>query len=140
MEFKSLADLKDIAHITPIVTRLTRAQKIAIWVEALERDPARVLNPLPEIEWVAPSERTGLRVDGSPLSIALEQPALRAAGLSSDRLGEALAFFELSEPQAHDALCSCRYGRTMHAGAAAKRISKLAGTGLFASLRHWISQ
>ncbi|MDB5597793.1 MAG: hypothetical protein JWM36_4754 [Hyphomicrobiales bacterium] len=140
MEFKSLADLRHIAEITPVVPKLTRAQKIEIWVKALEREPTRVLNPLPEIEWVPPAQRNGLRVDGSPLTVAFEQPALRAAGLSSDTLGDALAFFDLTGPEAHDTLCSCRYGRTMRAGDAAKRISKLAGTGMFASLRHWLGQ
>ncbi|MDB5643817.1 MAG: hypothetical protein JWN07_3134 [Hyphomicrobiales bacterium] len=140
MELKSIADLRSIAEITPAVLNLTRAQKIAIWVDALNKDTARVLHPLPEIEWVAPAQRAGLRVEGSPLTVAFNDPALRAAGLVSDKLGDGLAFFEMTEAEAHDTLCSCRYGRTMTAGAASKRIGKLKGGGMFSAMRHWLAQ
>lgn len=140
MEFKSIADLRTIADVTPAIPKLTRAQKIAIWVAALDRDPARILHPLPEIEWVAPAQRASLRVEGSPLTVAYADPALRAAGLVSDKLGDGLAFFEMTEAEAHDTLCSCRYGRTMTAVAASRRIAKLKGGGVFSNLRHWIVQ
>ncbi len=140
MEFKSLADLRHIADVTPAAPKLTRDQKIALWVSALDRDPNRVLFPLPEIEWAPPAQRAGLRVDDSPLTIAFKDPALRAAGLVSDRLGDGLAFFDLTEAEAHDMLCSCRYGRTMTAGAASKRIARLRHTGLFGGLKHWLVQ
>ncbi len=140
MEFKSIADLRSIAEITPAVPKLTRAQKIAIWVDALNKDPGRILHPLPEIEWVAPAQRASLRVEGSPLTVAFNDPALRAAGLVSDQLGDGLAFFEMTEAEAHDTLCSCRYGRTMTAGAASRRIGKLKGGGLFSGIAHWIVQ
>jgi hypothetical protein len=140
MEFKSIADLRSIAEITPAIPTLTRAQKIALWVDALNRDPGRLLHPLPEIEWVAPAQRASLRVEGSPLTVAFNDPALRAAGLSSDKLGDGLAFFEMTEAEAHDTLCSCRYGRTMTAGAASKRIGKLKGGGLLSGVRHWLVQ
>jgi hypothetical protein len=140
MEFKSVADLRSIAEVTPAIVKLTRAQKIAIWVDALNKDQARILHPLPEIEWVAPAQRAGLRVEGSPLTVAFNDPALRAAGLVSDKLGDGLAFFEMTEAEAHDTLCSCRYGRTMTAGAASKRIGKLKGGGVFSSLKHWFVQ
>lgn len=138
MEYKSLTDLRSIADVTSNVPVLTRQQKIEIWLEALRRDPGRRLQPLPEIEWVPVAQRPLLRADDSPLSIALEDPRLRAAGLPGDRLGDALAFFELSEAQAHDALCSCHYGRSMTAGAAARRISRIAGTGVMARMRGWM--
>jgi hypothetical protein len=140
MEFKSLDDLRSIADVTPAVPKLTRAQKIAIWVDALNKDAARILHPLPEIEWVAPAQRASLRVEGSPLTVAFNDPALRAAGLTSDRLGDGLAFFEMTEAEAHDTLCSCRYGRTMTAGAASKRIGKLKGGGIFSAMKHWVVQ
>lgn len=140
MEFKSLDDLRSIADVTPALAKLTRAQKIAIWVDALNKNQARLLHPLPEIEWVAPAQRAALRVEGSPLTIAFSDPRLRAAGLLSDRLGDGLAFFDMTEAEAHDALCSCRYGRTMTAGAAAKRIRKLRGGGLLSAMAHWLAQ
>lgn len=140
MEFKSIADLRSIADVTPAVPKLTRAQKIAIWVNALDKEPTRILHPLPEIEWVAPAQRSSLRVEGSPLTVAFNDPALRAAGLASDKLGDGLTFFEMTEAEAHDTLCSCRYGRTMTAGAASRRIAKLKGGGMFGNLKHWIVQ
>lgn len=139
MEFKSVADLRSIADVTPAMS-LTRAQKISLWIAALDRDPMRVLQPLPEIEWIAPAQRAGLRLENSPLSIAFGEPSLRAAGLSSDRLGDALAFFDMTEAEAHDALCSCRYGRMMTADAVSRRLAKLKRSNLFANLRHWIVQ
>lgn len=139
MEFKSIEDLRHIADVTP-AEQLTRDQKISLWISALDRQPARILHPLPEIEWVAPAQRAALRVEGSPLTIAFNDPALRAAGLVSDRLGDGLAFFEMTEAEAHDTLCSCRYGRTMTASAASRRIGRLRDGGVFAALRRWASQ
>ncbi|MDO9442346.1 MAG: hypothetical protein Q7T73_15780 [Beijerinckiaceae bacterium] len=140
MEFKSLADLRCIADVTSDIPKLTREEKIEIWVKALARDPARSLTPLPEIEWAPAHMRPALRADGSPLSVAFEQPMLRAAGLAGDRLGDAMAFFELSEAEAHDTLCSCHYGRSMTAGAAARRIRRVAGSGLVSRVRSWLSK
>lgn len=138
MEFKSLTDLRSIADVTSKIPELTRDQKIELWLEALRRDPGRLLSPLPEIEWAPASQRPSLRAEGSPISVAFEQPRLRAAGLSGDRLGDAMAFFELSEAQAHDTLCSCHYGRTMTAGAAARRIARVAGRSAMARIRGWV--
>ncbi len=140
MEFKSLDDLRSIAEIKPAFAKLTRDQKINLWLSALDREPTRILQPLPEIEWIAPHQRAFLRADGSPLTIAFDDPALRAAGLMSDRLGDGLAFFEMTEAEAHDTLCSCRYGRTMTAMAAARRISNLRSGGVFSGLKHWVIQ
>lgn len=139
MEYRSVADLRGIADVTPVVTKLTRAQKIDIWVEALKRDAMRELHPLQDIEWVAPEHRALLRADSSPLTVAFDEPALRAAGLQSDRLGDAMAFFGLSEAQAHDMLCACRYGRSMLAGVAARRISRLSRGGVIGRLRGFFS-
>ena len=138
MEYKSLTDLQSVADVTADIPELTRDQKIDIWLKALQRDPARVLTPLPEIEWTPEAQRPSLRADGSPLTVAFEQPMLRAAGLRSDRLADAIAFFGLTEAQAHETLCSCHYGRSMTAGAAARRISAATKPGLSQRFFGWL--
>src|SRR5215207_8149828 len=70
---------------------------LARWAEVLKRDPDRTLRSLGEIEFVPEEEREALRVDGSPLTIAFEDPLLRVAGRASDRYGDAVRIFELSE-------------------------------------------
>jgi len=91
----------------------------------LEREPTRVLQSLDEIEWKPKAERRNIRADSSPLTVAFEDPVLRVEGLASDRLGDASDFFALSAHDAHFALCSCMYGRTMTAGQAAAQVRRL---------------
>ena len=47
------------------------------------------------------------------MTVAYNDPLLRTAGLVSDRLGDAMRFFELSEHEAHRVACSCMHGRTV---------------------------
>jgi hypothetical protein len=63
-----------------------------------------------------------MRADGSPLTVAYNDPVLRAAGLNSDTLGDAMRFFELSEHQAHRVLCYCMHGRMIEGRTAAATI------------------
>jgi hypothetical protein len=50
-----------------------------------------------------------LRADHSPLTIAYADAGLRAQGLAGDRLGDAIAFFDLTASEAHHLLCDCHY-------------------------------
>ncbi|TGR74211.1 hypothetical protein EN836_33420, partial [Mesorhizobium sp. M1C.F.Ca.ET.193.01.1.1] len=54
-----------------------------------------------------------------------DDPLLRAAGLRSDTYGEAKRFFELSDWQLHDVVCSCHTGATMQASWAAARVRRI---------------
>ena len=54
-------------------------------------------------------------------TVSLER-VLSAHGLTSDRVGTAAAFFELSHWEIHQVVCSCHYGRSMAAGTAAMRV------------------
>jgi hypothetical protein len=74
----------------------------------------------PRHQWKA------LRVDKSPLTVAFDDPVLRASGLASDQLGDAISFFELSERQTHRLLCTCMHGFSMSAGQAARIVRSLA--------------
>jgi hypothetical protein len=125
MEHKHLDQLRSVADVQP--RSLTRQERIQRWIELLERNPTRRLNSLGEIEYQPPAERALIRVDDSPLSVAYEDPVLKAEGLASDRLGDAMKFFELSDGQAHYALCSCLSGRTMEASAFATRLRNTTG-------------
>ena len=109
MEHKPRADLEIAADLTPIDSRvpMSREERLARWVEALEGDPRRILRPLHQIEFRMPNERRAIREDNSPLTVAYEDPVLRAEGLASDRLGDAIDFFQLSNHDAHTAFCSC---------------------------------
>jgi hypothetical protein len=117
-ELRRLAEVGDM----PVRAALTRRERLERWAEILERDPDRRLRTLEEIEFVAPGERPQLRADNSPLTVAFQDPVLRDDGLAGDRLGDGMAFFGLSEGQAHRLLCSCLNGRAVQSGVAARRL------------------
>ncbi len=127
MEHKAYAEVGRVADVRsgPSKPAMTRRARLERWAEVLEREPTRELKSLEEIEWKSRAERRAIRADGSPLTVAFEDPVLRAEGLASDRLGDASDFFGLSADNAHFALCSCFHGRTMTAGEAASRVHRL---------------
>ncbi len=124
MEHKRLTELNHLAELKPASrpAPLSRRERLERWAELLEREPDRTLRTLEEIEWKPAAERPAMRVDGSPLSVAFSDPVLRSEGLASDRLGDAIDFFELSEHEAHIVLCSCNGGETIQAEEAAQRL------------------
>lgn len=125
MEHKHLDQLRSVADIQP--RPLSREERLQRWIDLLERDPKRSLNSLGEIEYKPPSERALIREDNSPLTVAYEDPILRADGLASDRLGDVMRYFALSDGQAHYALCSCLSGGTMDASTCAQRLRNATG-------------
>src|SRR3954467_7056757 len=132
MKHTPVAEISRVADVHAIAPRppLTRVQRLERWAEALEREPDRVLTSLEEIEWKAEPERRDMRADDSALTVAFEDPVLRAEGLASDRLGDAATFFRLTDAEAHFALCSCVYGHSMQAGVAARRVRMIAHPGI----------
>lgn len=127
MEHKRVADLRNIAEVTafPPLT-LTRAERLRAWAQALEREPSRTLKLFHELEFTPRREWGDMRVDGSPLTVALQDPALHEQGLTSDRLSEALEFFGLSEKETHRLLCSCMHGASMSSRKAARLVRQIA--------------
>ena len=91
MEHKPLVELQTVADLT-VEPRspMSRRERLARWAELLERDPKRRLRPLHEIEYQGPQARRAVRAENSPLAVAYEDPVLRAEGLGSDMLGDAL--------------------------------------------------
>jgi hypothetical protein len=140
MEHKHVDQLRSVADVQTAQTArtMTRAERLQRWIELLERDPSRRLNALGEIEYKPPSERALVRADNSPLTVAYEDAVLRTEGLASDRLGDAMNFFELTEGEAHRALCSCLGGRTMESGAFAHRVRGVAGGGMRTMPGAWV--
>jgi hypothetical protein len=125
MEYKTLDAIRDVADILPVwpsPRRLSKHERLEYWAEALEREGGRPLNTLFEIEYAPPAERAAMHVDDSPLSVAFNDARLRADGLSGDTVGDAVAFFGISEMELHDILCFCYHGETMKADAAAMRV------------------
>jgi len=125
MEHKTLDEIRDVAAIRPswLVGRpMTKGERLERWAEVLERAGDRRLKTLHEIEYVSRVERAALRANNSPLSVAFRDARLRAEGLAGDTVGDALAFFGISEMELHGILCFCHHGETMSAHAAAARV------------------
>jgi len=131
MKHTHVDELRRLADIGPVPVRppMTRRERLERWAELLESDPERRLRTLEEMEFVPRDERAAMRADNSPLTVAFQDPVLRGDGLPSDTLGDARAFFGLSEGQAHRLLCSCMNGRAIQSGVAARRIRGIVARG-----------
>jgi hypothetical protein len=114
MEHKSLEQLKNRAAVveleergapSPRELRRMRLERLA---EVLTKHNGPV-TLLTRIEYLPEQDRLPLRIDNSPLEIAYRDPLLRAQGLAGDRLGDGVAFFDLSAAEAHYLLCDCHY-------------------------------
>jgi hypothetical protein len=134
-ELSSVADLKSPKEVAAPV--LPKRERLDRWVELLEREPDRILKTLDEIEWKPKAQRRALRADRSALTIAYSDPVLRTAGLLSDRFGDAVDFFEISEHDAHIVLCSCHGGEAMRADEAARRVRGIRSPSLWALYFGW---
>ena len=127
MEHKPVEKLRSVAEVHEYKQGfLSRRERLERWAEILERRPKRRLRSLGEIEFTPEEARPELRSDNSPLTIAFEDAVLRADGLRSDKLGDAMEYFDLSERQAHRLLCSCMNGWSMEAGSTARKVHRLA--------------
>ena len=130
MKHQPLSELKQIADVAPEKPVLSRRERLERWAACLEREPQRRLKSLEGIEYGPKARRREVREDNSPLSVAFADPVLREEGLKSDKLGDALDFFEISFGDAHRVLCACMHGRTMQASEVAQRVRGLATPGL----------
>jgi hypothetical protein len=125
MEYKSLDKIRDAADIMPnwLSPRpLSKSERLHRWAEALERQGGKRLKTLFRIEYASPAERMAARADDSLLSVAFADPRLRAEGLAGDTVGDAVAFFGVSERELHDIVCFCHHGPTIAADTAAAQI------------------
>ena len=117
---RPLTNTENIHVIDP--QKLSRGDRLERWAMALERLGEARLRTLRETEHQPHDERLRLRADGSPLTIAFEEPVLRSAGLTDDTFGEAARFFNLSDWELHNVLCYCHFGDTISAREVATRV------------------
>ena len=140
MKHQTLEQLQIVAEIHQAYLRqpMSRSERLERWAELLERNPDRRLSTLHQTEYQPVRARGAMRDDGSPISVAFEDPVLRVAGLENDNYGEAKRFFELTDRQLHEIICYCHFGATVNAVTAARHIrAAIAGRqpGVFARIR-----
>ncbi len=138
MERKTVDELKRIAEIHG--PQMSKQQRLVRWADLLERQANRILMSLIEVEYVPPRERAEMQVYNSALSVAFEDPVLRAEGLKSDKFGDAVNFFDLSEEEVHQVVCYCHHGRQVDAGTVAGVVRHLAARTRRASASGWIGE
>jgi hypothetical protein len=136
VQHRTLKAIQETARVTPLQSpRSRRRARLEHWAKLLMQDPPQRLESLRRVEFLSADQRTYLRGDDTPLSIAFADPALRERGLDSDCLGEAISFFSLSPHEAHYLLCDCHYEGTMTAGRVAQRIDRVARCFTFNDLK-----
>ena len=137
MKPQSLDQLRAVGRVTPLKGRPNgKRARLNQWADLLERIGPERLTAIPFVEFYTERERGPLRGENTPMARALADPRFRAQGLMGDTFGDACAFFGLSEHQAHELLCDCRYHGGMTGRAVAERVRKLAEPGFFGRLLH----
>jgi hypothetical protein len=104
---------------------MTRAERIERWATLLDEHDGRIV-PLPGIEYMREEERRQVSGPNYPMTVAFADPVFRALGLQSEKLGDALNFFEISDDEAHHLMCECVSTGEMIAG----RLHRYAKTGV----------
>ena len=124
MRLKTLEELKQVAVVrSPLERdRMSKQERLERWAEVLELAPQRYLRSLYETEYASRRQRCALREYNSPLTVAFQDPVLRAEGLQSDRYGDAMIFFELSDDDLHYIVCYCHLGPAITPRAVAGRV------------------
>ena len=126
MRHQTLDELKTVANVgcDPVPRPMTKQQRLLRWAELLERRGDGLLLALAGTEYQPPEVRGTMRSPGSALSVAAEDPVLRAEGLKDDTYGEAKRFFEMTDTQLHDVVCYCHVGAMMPASRAAYQVRR----------------
>ena len=117
-------DVMSTAELLPLLEKpasLSARERLEIWARALERHGG-TLSALRRLEYLPTDELRAYRGGNTPLTVAFNDPALRAAGLPGDSLGDVMDFFELSDRDAHWLLCDCHHVGTMTGDSLAKRL------------------
>lgn len=133
-----LVSKADIFSSQNEVKKLTRRERIERWATLLEQHRDKLV-PFMRTEYLTYEARKALRADNSPLALAFSDPILREDGLSSDALGEGIAYFGLSEQTAHRLLCDCHYSGSMTGKQVASRLRSAAAPGLAERLWGWVT-
>lgn len=123
MQHRTFEQLKRMASIHSItwpqaklaVKPMAQRERLERWAFLLRQRPNRRLHSLPGTEFEPPERRAMMRHNNSPISVAFDDPTLRAAGLRDDTYGEARRFFGLTDTQLHNIVCFCRSGEFISA-------------------------
>lgn len=137
MKYKNLEQIASEADVHP-AGGMSRRGRLERWAELLAQQPDRRLSTIEGTEFGFRRARRAKRADDSPLTVAFQDPVLRAEGLRGDRVGDALDFFELSEGDVHHLVCFCHYGQTVSAGAVAARLRVMARRVQLPAVPGWI--
>ena len=117
-------EVMSTAELLPLLEKHTAppvGERIELWAKALERHGGP-LSALRRLEYLSADELRAYRGGNTPLTVAFNDPALRAAGIPGDSLGDVMDFFELSDRDAHWLLCDCHHVGTMTGDGLAKRL------------------
>jgi hypothetical protein len=125
MKYQTLEQIALEADVHPGIG-MSRRERLERWAELLEGQPDRRLGAIEGTEFGDRREREAKRADNSPLTVAFEDPVLRGEGLRSDRVGEAVEFFDLSHDEVHYLVCHCHHGLTVAPGIVAVRVRRMA--------------
>ena len=107
---------------SPETPQMTKAERLHRWADNLELRKELIDDGA---HWAR--DESAARAECSPLTVAFEDWAFQAEGLRSDRVADALAFFDLSEDEMQRIVGSSDYGRrTLPAAIAAARVRVLA--------------
>ena len=137
MRHQPLEQILSQASVVEAAPTLSRRERLLRWAEVLQAAEARLLQPLRFVEFYAPAARARLRGEQTPLTLAFADPVLRSAGLAGDTLGQAQAFFGLSDDDTHFLLCDCRWHGRMTGGRVARRVRAVANPNVLNLL--WMS-
>ncbi|MEN3363210.1 MAG: hypothetical protein V7606_484 [Burkholderiales bacterium] len=112
MEHRTLDEMSRIATIVPapnLSRRAVRRQRLNRLADLLSTHmgPIRLLTRIEDVPRV---QRRALRGEFSPLALAYADVEFRWAGLAGDTIGDAMAFFDLSDNEVHTLFCDCNYG------------------------------
>jgi hypothetical protein len=121
MKYQSLEQIAVEAEVHPGIG-MSRRERLERWAELLEQQPNRRLSTIDGTEFGSRREREAKRSDHSPLTVASEDPVLRAEGLGGDRVGDAVEFFDLAHREVHRLVCYCHHGLTVLSGSVAARV------------------
>jgi hypothetical protein len=141
MEHRTQDHLRQHAAVfdEDVVVPMTREQRIERWAQLLESEPARQLATIGGTEYRPSAERAAMRAAATPISVAYDDPVLRAEGMKDDTYGEARRFFSLTDHELHRVVCNCHHGTSVKSSVAARIVRSIlkqqSGTGFFAWLR-----
>jgi hypothetical protein len=138
MKYRTFDELAPVAHVVPVgegSRRTLRCHRLERMATALD-DYLGILRLFSRVEYLPHEERQLLRADCSPLTVAYQDPMLRQQGLSGDRIGDAMRFFDLSWHEAHHLFCDCHYLGEVTSKMVAERLRTVARRRTWGDICH----